>query len=135
MEELEERTVPRYANGGAPARTFETGATRDVDNGKLDYEGFLSPRVLHCYAQYMHKHRLMKDGTMRPSDNWQLGIPREAYMKSLWRHFFEVWSGHRGFFPEELLEEALCAVIFNASGYLHELRKQDVYPPKTGLPG
>ena len=31
----------------APApRVFETGATRDTDAGKPDYEGFLSPLVI-----------------------------------------------------------------------------------------
>jgi len=49
-------------------------------------------------------------------------------MKSMWRHFMDVWASHRcvlgggGCTPEHQ-EEALCAVIFNASGYLHELLK------------
>ena len=43
-------------------RTFETGAYRDTDNGKLDYEAFLCPRVLESYAQYMHKNRIQSDG-------------------------------------------------------------------------
>jgi len=34
-------------------RTFDTGATRDTEDGKLDYEGFLSGRVLKRYAEYM----------------------------------------------------------------------------------
>jgi len=50
-------------------RYCNTGATRDVDNDKYDYEGFLSPIVLHRYAQYMHKHRLQSDGELRDSDN------------------------------------------------------------------
>ena len=39
-------------------RTFETGATRDTELGKLDYEGFLSPTVLKAYAEYLNKHRV-----------------------------------------------------------------------------
>jgi hypothetical protein len=106
-------------------RDFDTGATRDDDVDKLDYEGFLSPLVLKRYAEYMHKHRKQADGTMRGSDNWQAGIPKHVYMKSLWRHFMDVWSMHRGplrdsqYQPGDL-EEALCAVIFNAMGYLYE---------------
>src|SRR5687768_9111242 len=37
-------TVP--VKEASAARTFSTGATRDTDNGKLDYEAFLSPLVL-----------------------------------------------------------------------------------------
>jgi hypothetical protein len=103
-------------------RKFETGATRDVDNGKLDYEGFLSPLVLERFARYMHAHRFQKDGKLRDSDNWQKGIPRESYMKSLCRHFMDAWRAHRGWMPAtaDALEDMFCAILFNASGYLHE---------------
>jgi hypothetical protein len=73
-------------------RTFGTGATRDLDVNKLDFEGFLSPLVLKRYAEHMHKARKLPDGSLRASDNWQLGIPKDAYMKSMFRHFFDVWS-------------------------------------------
>ncbi len=109
-------------------RTFESGATRNDDSGKLDYEGFLSPLVLERYAQYMHKHRIQKDGALRDSDNWQRGIPIAEYIKSMFRHFMMVWKLHRlAMINTELFEDALCAVIFNAMGCLYELRK----PPKT----
>lgn len=114
-------------------RTFETGATRNLDTNKLDYEGFLSPLVLHSFAKYMHSHRLQKDGTMRDADNWQRGISQDVYMKSMWRHFMDVWSLHRGGQPispdsgEPVnLEEALCAVLFNVQGMLHEHLKGGV---------
>jgi hypothetical protein len=104
-------------------RTFETGATRDLDTGKFDYEGFLSPLVIRRFAAYMHKNRQQADGSVRAADNWQKGIPFEAYMKSGWRHFFEWWSEHRRGTgtANDTIEEALCALIFNAQGYLHEL--------------
>jgi hypothetical protein len=103
-------------------RKFETGAVRDSDTSKFDYEGFLSPLVLERFARFMHKHRRQKDGIMRDSDNWQKGIPRNVYMKSAWRHFMEWWSQHRGWKPGCAweLEDAICALIFNANGYLHE---------------
>ncbi len=103
-------------------REFATGANRDQDMTKFDYEGFLSPLALARFAAYMHKNRKMSDGNTRASDNWQRGIPVASYMKSLWRHLMTVWSHHRQC-PEsdcEDLEEALCGVIFNAQGYLHE---------------
>lgn len=105
-------------------RTFETGATRDVDADKYDYEGFLSPLVLRRYAAYMHQHRQQADGQLRASDNWQKGIPKNAYMQSGWRHFFDWWAEHRGLMSREGVEDALCALLFNAMGYLHEHLKE-----------
>ena len=105
-------------------RQFDTGATRETDEGKYDYEGFISPLVLKRYAAYMHKHRLQPDGKLRDSDNWQKGIPKDAYMKSGWRHFLDWWCEHRGIASREGLEEALCALLFNVMGYLHETLKK-----------
>lgn len=122
------KALDAYVYGAAdtPIRTFSTGATRGAEDGKLDPEGFLSPAVLVRYCQYMDKHRTQADGTKRSSDNWQKGIPVEAYMKSLWRHFLDVWLLHRlqpalHKEPDYNMEEALCAVIFNASGYLDRM--------------
>ncbi len=103
-------------------RTFDTGATRDGDANKLDYEGFLSPIVLRRFAAYMHKHRVQPDGGLRDSDNWQKGIPLDAYMKSMFRHFMDVWAAHRGF-DAPSMEESLCALLFNVQGYFHEWSK------------
>jgi len=110
-------------------RTFDSGATRDNDKGKWDYEGFLSPLALRRYAEYLHRHRIQADGELRESDNWQKGIPFTAYMKSAWRHFMEMWTLHRASLRAPLtpkgsedLEDAICGVIFNAMGYLHELK-------------
>lgn len=111
-------------------RTFDSGATRDGDEDKLDFEGFLSPLVLERFAEYMNRHRVQADGSLRDSDNWQKGIPMDAYMKSMWRHFMDVWMGHRYNLPKE---EALCALLFNAQGYLHELLKaRRSLPQKAG---
>lgn len=107
----------------AQVRKFDTGATRNLDEGKYDYEGFLSPLVLRRYGEYMHKHRFLSDGTMRDSDNWQAGIPRDVYIKSAFRHFFDVWAGHRGLPTDQSIEDDLCALLFNISGYLHEYLK------------
>ena len=102
-------------------RQFSTGATRDANAGKFDYEGFLSPRVIERYAEYMNRHRIQSDGKLRDSDNWQKGIPKDQYMKSLWRHFMDLWKWHRGIPVLGVsIEEALCAILFNTMGYLHE---------------
>ena len=107
-------------------RTFTTGATRNTDTEKFDYEGFFSPLVLERRGQYMHKHRLQADGNLRDSDNWQKGIPFDAYMKSAFRHFHEWWKAHRKHSPAvdlDATEEAICALMFNCEGYLHEILK------------
>ena len=108
-------------------RKFSTGATRDNDEGKNDYEGILSPLVIEEFGNYMTKHRKMADGSLRDSDNWQKGIPLTAYIKSLFRHFIDLWFLHRGHKRYDKKDghkitkkEALCAILFNAQGYLHE---------------
>jgi hypothetical protein len=103
-------------------RVFETGAMRDSDKDKLDFEAFLSPLVVEEYAKYLHKHRSMPDGTMRDGDNWQKGMDRSVYMKSAWRHFFAVWKKHRSAAQEDPTED-LCALLFNVMGYLFEVLK------------
>lgn len=104
-------------------REFDTGATRDNDDTKPDYEGFMSPLVVEAFGAYMNKHRKQADGKLRDSDNWQKGIPMNAYMKSGFRHFVEWWKEHRGIETKDGIEEALCAMLFNVSGYLHEYLK------------
>jgi len=109
-------------------REFETGATRDNDTNKLDYEGFLSPVVLEAFAGYMHKHRKQADGKLRASDNWQKGMPRSVYLKSAFRHFMDLWKLHRGYSAIDRSTgkpvdeaEACCALMFNVMGYLHSM--------------
>lgn len=106
-------------------RQFESGATRDGDDAKFDYEGFLSPAVLTRFGAYMHEHRKQSDGGLRASDNWQKGIPVDAYMKSLLRHVIELWTMHRGdgIAERKAAEDTLCAILFNAQGYLFEALK------------
>jgi hypothetical protein len=114
---------------GSKVRVFGTGATRDVDTDKPDYEGYLSPLVIERFGQYMTKHRHQSDGNLRASDNWQKGIPFDVYMKSAWRHFMDWWRCHRddsvgSMYGPGFAEEALCALLFNVQGYLHELLKR-----------
>lgn len=110
-------------------RTFATGATRDTVQNKLDYVKALSPIVLRRYVQYLDKHRLQSDGSYRDFDNWKMGMPQETYLSSLGRHFLAVWLLAHGHTTEDNhgpaeIEDTLAAIIFNASGYLHELLVQ-----------
>jgi len=105
-------------------RKFNTGATRNDDTGKLDYEGFLSAPVLRRYAHYLNKHRKQADGNLRTADNWQKLFGEEHFnvcMKSAWRHFMSWWLQHRGFDDLDTIEDSICALIFNATAYLHKI--------------
>lgn len=116
-------------------REFETGATRDTDNGKFDYEGFLSPQVIEAFAAYMHKNRRQADGSLRASDNWQKGMGKDVYMKSAFRHFMDLWMIHRGLIYERpengeivTFEDAIGGLMFNIQGYWHETLQEDLNP-------
>ena len=105
-------------------RKFSTGATRDTDEGKYDYEGFLSPLVIEKYGQYMNKHRKQSDGSLRDSDNWQKGFGDNHFkvcIKSLWRHFHDLWMEHRGYKSRETIDDAICGILFNTMAYYHQL--------------
>lgn len=102
-------------------RTFETGATRDTEQDKLDWEGFLSPIALWHFAAYMHKHRHQADGTLRDSDNWQLGFTRKSYVKSLIRHVWDFWMEWDQDKDEAIMTELLAAILFNCQGLLYEM--------------
>lgn len=125
---------------GAPkpepaVRQFSTGATRNADNNKLDYEGFNCPMAQRAFAEYMHSHRKQADGTIRDSANWQKGMGLDVYAKSLIRHIHDFHCLHRGWEitrPEdgkpmppddEHKLELLCAIWFNVQGYIHETLK------------
>lgn len=112
---------------GGLVRTFETGANRDTDTEKIDYEGFMSPLVIQCFGEYMHKNRHLKDGSYRDSDNWQKFFGdkhKDVCMKSLMRHVMDLWLLHRGHEAREGIREAICGILFNAQAYLLKVLKE-----------
>lgn len=119
--------ITRFDKRVISMREFKTGATRDIDDNKPDYEGFLCPLVIESFGKYMHQHRIQNDGKIRDSDNWQKGIPSDAYMKSLFRHFHKAWMIHRGYVARDEkgcivdMEKELNAIIFNTQGLLRNL--------------
>lgn len=106
-------------------RRFDTGATRDVDADKLDFDGFIHPLCELNFAKYMHRHRLQPDGKLRDSANWTKGMPRKEYLKSLMRHVHDLrlhMHGH-GEEAREPILEALAAIRFNVDGLTLEILK------------
>ena len=117
------RYVPLTGDGHyAPMRAFGTGATRSNDKGKPDYEGYISPLVWQRFGSYMLEHQTQADGKPRGSDNWQAGMTRTAYMKSMLRHVLDLRLLHRGYaVTSTTIEATLCAILFNVQGMLHEV--------------
>lgn len=105
-------------------RVFKTGANRNPSDDKLDFEGFLSPFVIQRFAEYMHLHRKLSDGTLRTSDNWKKGMPKREYMKSGFRHFHDWWIEELGGKSRDGVEDAICGLMFNCMGYLEEVLKE-----------
>jgi len=118
-------------------RAFDTGATRDTAEGKLDPEGFTHPKVMEQYYKYMNMNRLQSDGKLRDSDNWQKGIDMTVYMKSLTRHYQEMWQTyrtHQRFEGSEMemsrdkqieYMSAMCGIVFNIQGFMLEWLKKN----------
>lgn len=112
-------------------RQFKTGATRDSNKGKNDYEGFLSPLFIEAFGNYMTRHQKQADGKMRDSDNWQNYFGKNHYkicIKSLFRHFIDFWCIHRGYTRYDKDDkhkltkiECICAIFFNLQAYADKL--------------
>ncbi len=118
------------AVGNGVQTDFGTGATRSSDEGKIDYEGHISPRVIRIFGEYMNEHRVQRDGKIRGSDNWQEGIPVYRYTKSLIRHaqeFHLMWRGEEVVNLDSgkpfTFRTVLCAILFNTMGLLFELSR------------
>ena len=113
---------------GKVMEQFGTGATRSDTSRRNDPEGYLSSIAIERYCEYMTKHRVQADGSIRDSDNWQKGMPFGRALKGLWRHLMHLWIRHRGFNPSDEfaaadMEEDLCAIMFNTQVMLHQLVK------------
>jgi len=127
LKDYKEMTAGRIDDTKVQAsvmRTFESGAIRDTEEGKIDYEGFLSPLVIEAFGKYMNRNRKTSVGK-RDSDNWQLGIDKKVYIKSMFRHFMDVWKEHRGVKTEEGILTALMGLMFNVMGYAYEVLKKE----------
>jgi hypothetical protein len=134
--ERDSRTATQVGNGEQVS--FPTGATRSTSEDKVDFEGHINPEVQAIFGQYMHDHRVQRDGRLRASDNWQRGVPIYRYVKSLIRHTFEFWRMWRGNIVINVdnghpftLREVLCAIRFNVDGLIYELNRSEVTGPDS----
>lgn len=126
-----------------PMRNFPTGATRDTDLNKIDYWGFISPKAMRSFGEYMMKHQKQADGRMRDSDNWKRGIPMDAYLRSMFRHMMDLKAildtasidRLEGYAPDAAIE-LMNAILFNVQGWLHEaIKVKENSPTKAPAAG
>ena len=113
----------KETKGGSAApeiRTFDTGATRSNEPDRIDWIKLFSFPVLFRYAEYMNKHSVQPDGSIRPMDNWKKGIPKGELLESLFRHVLDLVALHEGVkgMRENTVEDSCCAIMFNIMGYL-----------------
>lgn len=103
-------------------RKFSTGSVRDSEEGKEDYVESISWLSLQRYSKYMKTNEL-KYGR----GNWRLGIPTDAYERSLMRHLQKYLANKYDNANLEPETDHLAAAFFNLSGIIHneEKLKQD----------
>lgn len=102
-------------------------ATRDTDKGKKDYAGFYDRAVIEAFADYMLKHQLQADGSMRESDNWKAYFGEnhlDICFKSGFRHFMDWWAEHDGAESRDGIDEAICGLMFNVMAYYSKVLKK-----------
>ena len=107
-------------------RMSESGAIRNSDIGKINYQGALSPLILEAYGKYIEKHSNLPDGTKRNNKNWQnlFGTPeehRQVCIESAWRHFIDLLKEHDGYNSQDGIDEALGGLMFNIQAYWFSL--------------
>ena len=102
-------------------RTFDTGATRDTDEGKPRYHAYTCSLVEQKRGEYMLKHQKQGD-TIRPADNWKKRMPLEEILESLIRHVKDLELHHDGYVDqcrESDVHEILGGIWANATFYHH----------------
>lgn len=108
--------------------TFESGAIRDSQAGKLDMIETLGYLALGEFSKYMTAKK-QKYG----SGNFKRGIPVESYEQSLIRHWHKYMCikelTQKGInAPDEFEpgEDHISAIVFNAFGILFERAVLDI---------
>lgn len=105
-------------------RKFESGATRDSAEGKLDYFGFRHPLIEQSFAKYMHGHRKLPDGSLRDANNWWKGWDSMISLQSMVRHLEDLQALHAGLVVLEIRSKQGVDKVY------YDLSKNIPYKPK-----
>ena len=99
-------------------REFETGAVRDMAEGKGRFD-LIPPLALRRLAKHYEK------GAIKYGDrNWEKGIPNDSFIDSALRHINQYQAGEEN-------EDHLSAAVFNLFGIVHfeEVKKKSEQLP------
>lgn len=94
------QVTPTIKDSGA-RRSFQTGAVRDVAEGKGRFD-LLPYRALLLAAQQMER-----GANKYAARNWEKGIPLGEFFNSMLRHLWKWWLGYKD-------EPHLSAFLWNA---------------------
>ena len=98
-----------------PVRSFKSGAIRDNDSTKPDFIETVSWTAFRRFGEYMTSKK-----SRYGSGNFKKGIPIESYEQSLVRHLQKYLENKYEQGIDEVNEDHLSAIIFNANGIIHE---------------
>ncbi len=102
------------ASHGEHKETFETGAQRDTQEGKLRF-------ALIPWQAMFRMATLYRDGADHYGDNnWQKGMPFSRILDSMERHYYQFKSGCRQ-------EDHLASLVFGAFALMYYEDKLSTY--------
>lgn len=87
-------------------RTFETGAHRDVDDGKPRFD------LLSLHGMKRQAAHMLKGAVKHGFRNWEKGWPVSISIASIWRHWLAYLTGDKK-------EDHLSAMKFNIDAIIH----------------
>lgn len=93
---------------------FPSGAIRDSQEDKPDFNETISWTAFNRYAKYMTGKK-SKYG----AGNFKRGIPTESYVKSMLRHVDKFMRNTFENGDDEKNEDHLSAIVFNVFGIMH----------------
>ena len=109
--------------------TFQSGAIRDSQEGKVDFIETVSWTAFNRFARYMTgKKKKYGQG------NFKKGIPIDSYEKSLMRHIVKYLKNKHEGGNDEPEEDHLAAIVFNTFGIMHEELRQEAGGAKVQVP-
>lgn len=114
-------------------RKFQSGATRDSNDGKIAYYGFRHPLVEHSFGKYMLGHQIQADGKKREANNWWGTWDEKISIDSLVRHAEELQAIDAGYYVYRVRgfngESSIIRETpdKNLEGFGARVSKEDVY--------
>ena len=110
-EMFKEYEVEYKIKDSGKRQTYESGAVRDTNEGKIRYD-LLPIECLKRLAEHYTKGAKKYD-----DNNWKKGIPTDRFIESACRHWAEYLLG-------ETDEDHLSALVFNVFGIMWNEEKK-----------